>query len=69
MPTNSELLQSTKLAIQEILDTGQSVTGDGRSLSHANLAELRQTVDWLEGRIAATHRRGRSRVIQVNPRL
>jgi len=50
--TDTELLEFARAAIAQILVTGQSYSMDGgRSLTRADLPELRQCVEWLEGRI------------------
>lgn len=72
MTTTAELraqLTKTHAAITEILETGQSVSADGRALTMANLNDLRAHADWLEGKIASRSGRGRNRLIQVNPIL
>lgn len=67
-------LTKTRAHIQRILDTGQSVTADGRALTMVALPELRAHVGWLENRIAAnkaqagTRKKGRNRLIGVVPR-
>ncbi len=40
-PTTAELLTLVRTAIAELLQTGQSVAYQGRSLTMANLGELR----------------------------
>lgn len=63
-----ELLALYRGYLESIARTGRAVTADGRSLTNENSAEVRQTIEWLEGRIARASRRGRNRIIQVVPR-
>lgn len=51
--SDSELLEFARAAIATITLTGQAYTINGRTLTRADLPELRETVDWLEQRIAA----------------
>ena len=48
--TNSALL-TLYLEALEAIATGQSYTIGGRSLSRANIREVRETIEWLEKRI------------------
>ena len=51
--TDAELLEFARAAIAQILVSGQAYTKDNRTLTRADLAQLRETVAWLEARIAA----------------
>lgn len=66
--TNSALLTLYKEALEAIA-TGQSYTIGGRSLSRANIREVRETIEWLERRIRrATSRTGDCDVVKFgNP--
>lgn len=72
MATTTELktqLAKVHTAIEEILDTGHSVSADGRSLTMVDIDKLREHADWLEGKIAARSGRGRNRIIEVTPNV
>lgn len=50
-PTYSELLATFKSALNAV-SSGQSYTmQDGRSLTRADIAEIRRTIDWLETKV------------------
>lgn len=69
MATKAELtasLAKVYASIDQINDSGQSVSADGRSLTMADLGALRETADWLEGKIKRMTG-GRNRTIQVTP--
>lgn len=51
--TDAELLEFARAAIAQITLTGQAYGTNGRTLTRVDLAELRETVTWLEGRIDA----------------
>lgn len=69
VPTYGEQLAKVKTAISEILETGQSVSYGGRSLTSADLKALRETERDYEikaqAEIAETC--GRSRVSYITP--
>lgn len=65
MATTAERLALVRAAIDEILQTGQSVSADGRSLTMANIAELRTMEKDLETKLAA--QAGKSRTRYVRP--
>lgn len=52
--TDAELLVFARAAVASILVTGQAYGTNGRSLTRADLAQLRETITWLEGRIDAS---------------
>jgi hypothetical protein len=54
VPSDQELLEMYLQAIAAVA-TGQSYNMNGRSLTRADLAELRTTVEWLESRITAAN--------------
>jgi riboflavin synthase alpha subunit len=66
-PTNQELLEATRTAILEIVQTGQSISADGRSLTMANLSELRKLEAELKVEVAAAAKAGRNRLLYVRP--
>lgn len=49
--TDAELLEFTRAAIARITMLGQHRTADGRTLTEANLPDLRKQVEWLEARV------------------
>lgn len=49
-PTDAELLAAFKSALLSV-STGQSYTINNRTLTRANLKEIRETIAWLEQRI------------------
>lgn len=51
--TDDELLEFARAAIAQILLTGQAYGINGRTFDRADLAQLRETVTWLEGRVDA----------------
>lgn len=51
--TDAELLVYTRAAIVKILTDGQAYSINGRSLTRADLPELRKQVEWLEARVDA----------------
>lgn len=51
--TDAELLELTRAKIAEITMHGQANTIRGKSLQNAELASLRNQVEWLEARIAS----------------
>jgi hypothetical protein len=51
--TDAELLEFTRAAIARITVQGSMRMADGRTLTEANLADLRKQVEWLESRINA----------------
>lgn len=51
--TDAEILVYVRAAIVKILTDGQAYTINGRSLTRADLPELRKQVDWLEARVDA----------------
>ncbi len=68
-------LAKVRTHIDRILETGQSVTADGRTLSHVNLDTLWKSVGILEKRIGnagsaagANSKAGRNRLIAAVPR-
>lgn len=64
-------LVEVRAAIASILNTGQAFATDGRSLTNANLKDLQQHEEWLEGKLVAATRaasgRGRNRIMYVDP--
>jgi hypothetical protein len=52
--TDEEMLVFARAAIVNIMATGQAYGINGREMTRADLPELRETVTWLEERIAAT---------------
>jgi len=64
-PTYIEILDATKTALLEIALTGQSVSGDGRTLTQANIGDLKSLVEWCESRIARESRGGAVRFVAV----
>lgn len=69
MATYTERLQYVRDAIDEILKGGQAVSYEGRSLSMANLTELRKLEVAYENAAAqeAACKKGRNRIIYVTP--
>lgn len=63
--TDQELLEFTRAAIAQITLHGQAYAQDGRSLTRADLAGLREQVTWLESRIAATAGRRRDNLASL----
>ena len=68
-PTKKEMLSSTRAAIKEILDSGQSVSKEGRVLTMADLRTLRDLEKDYEAEVAAEDAKaaGRNRIIYVVP--
>lgn len=68
-PTKKEMLSSVRKAIKEILDTGQSVSKEGRTLTMADLKTLRDLEKDYEAEVAAEDAKasGRNRIIYVQP--
>jgi len=51
--TDAELLALLREGVALIAATGQSYQISGRMYTAANLPSMRDTIDWLEGRISA----------------
>lgn len=51
--TDAELLALLREGVALIAATGQSYQISGRMFTAANLPSMRDTIDWLEGRISA----------------
>lgn len=51
--TDAEILVYVRAAIVQILTQGQAYAINGRSLTRADLPELRKQVEWLEARVDA----------------
>lgn len=51
--TDAELLEFTRAAIAQITLHGQAYTVRGKTLTRADLPELREQLQWLESRINA----------------
>ena len=51
--TDAELLELTRAAIARITVMGERRMLHGRDVTEATLKELRETVEWLEGRVNA----------------
>ena len=51
--TDAELLALLREGVALIAATGQSYQIAGRTYTAANLPSMRDTIDWLEGRISA----------------
>lgn len=68
-PTKTQLLSATRRAILEILNTGQSVSKEGRVLTMADLGALRSLEKDYEAEVATETAKasGRNRIIYVNP--
>lgn len=66
-PTKTELLSATRKAILELLNTGQSVSKEGRTLTMADLGALRTLEKDYEAEVAAENATasGRNRLIYV----
>lgn len=64
-PTYEELRDSALAAIYAIQTTGQSVTADGRTLTHASLPELRENLKMWNREIARASRGGAVRPIAI----
>ena len=56
--TDQELLDLARAAMAQIMATGQAYSVDGRSLTRADLPQLRDQITWLESRINAASRSG-----------
>lgn len=69
VPLYSERLAAVKAAIDDLVAGGQSVSYEGRSLTMANLAELRKLESEYESKAAEELAKtaGRSRVYYVTP--
>jgi hypothetical protein len=69
LPTYAERLVLVKTAIDELLTSGQAVSYEGRSLSMANLSELRKLEIEYENKAAEELApcAARSRIIYVTP--
>lgn len=50
--SDAELLQFTRAAIAQVTLGGEVIGMNGKTLTRADLPSLRDTVDWLEKRIA-----------------
>lgn len=68
-PTKTEMLTAVRACIKELLETGQSVSKDGRQLVLADLATLRSLEKDYEAEVAAENSTasGRNRLIYVTP--
>jgi hypothetical protein len=64
MATATERLAKVRAAIDEILDTGQAVSADGRALTMASLRDLREMEKDLKAEIAASATRARVRYVR-----
>jgi len=60
--TDAELLEFTRAAIAQITLHGQAYGERGRTLTRADLKDLREQADWLEKKIAAAAGSGGSKV-------
>jgi len=60
--TDAELLQFTRAAIAQITLHGQAYGERGRTLTRADLKDLREQADWLEKKIVAATSSGGSKV-------
>jgi hypothetical protein len=69
VPTYAERLAAVKIAIDDLIAGGQSTSYEGRSLTMANLAELRKLEQDYESKAAEELAKtaGRSRVYYVTP--
>jgi hypothetical protein len=56
--TDAEMLALWKACLASISVVGQSYKIRERMFTHADLAEVRATVDWLEAKVAAVDGRG-----------
>ncbi len=50
--TNSQLLAHARKCLAAIMTGGQAVSLTGQILTRANLKDLRDTIDWLEDKVA-----------------
>ncbi len=69
VPTYAERLVKVKAAIDDLVESGQSVSYEGRSLTMANLTELRKLEVEYENKAAEELAKcpGRSRLFYVTP--
>ncbi len=63
--TDSELLEFTRAAIAQVTLHGQAYTNDGRSLTRADLADLREQLKFFESRVNAAAGRRRDNLASL----
>lgn len=68
VPTWSAIREAAMNQLLEILQTGQSVSADGRTLTHANIDQVQRLIDYAGSRVAIESRSGLARMISVIPR-
>lgn len=60
------------LEAEKVVATGQSYTIEGRSLTRANLSEIRQSIEYWNNKVISleniSKNKGRNRVYRVTPR-
>ena len=71
MATYTQQLENVRKTIKSILETGQSVSYQGRSLTHANITELRKLEKEYEALAANENaaKPGRNRIVYVTPQV
>lgn len=62
--TNQQLLDAYKAALMAV-SANQSYTIDGKTLTRANLKDIRETIDWLEGKVYSDSNPGDLGIIQI----
>lgn len=67
-PTWTAIHEAAMTQMLEILQTGQTVTADGRTLTHADLGKVQDAIDYAGAQIAKQSRSGLARIISVIPR-
>jgi len=63
--TDSELLEFTRAAIAQITLHGQAYTIEGRQLTRADLADLREQLTFFESRVNSANGRGRDNIASL----
>lgn len=66
--TDAQIVKMLKAAVVAV-STGQSVTVMGRTVSRANLAELRETLEFFENRVNAAEEGGGTALVQFGERV
>ena len=67
-PTWQEIKNAAMSQLLEILQTGQSVSSDGRTLTHADIGRIESLIEKADAHIAKANRAGLARMIGVVPR-
>lgn len=68
MTTWQQIKDAAMSQLLEILQTGQSVSSDGRTLTHADIGKIESLIEKADAHISKSTRGGQGRIIGVVPR-